>query len=85
MARSVAFCYFETVSIELLFKGKVTCNLPGGDSMKFSPSVKETHLNEGTAAPQFVLPDQHGRRHSLQDYRGRRVILYFYGRDDTPG
>ncbi len=53
--------------------------------MKFSPSVKETHLNEGTAAPQFVLPDQHGRRHSLQDYRGRRVILYFYGRDDTPG
>ena len=36
-------------------------------------------------APDFTLADQNGTEHSLSDYRGRRVILYFYPKDDTSG
>ncbi|MGH7877380.1 MAG: thioredoxin-dependent thiol peroxidase [Candidatus Dormibacteraceae bacterium] len=42
-------------------------------------------LEEGDAAPAFSLPDQDGRLVSLSDYLGRRVVVYFYPRDDTPG
>lgn len=42
-------------------------------------------LEIGTAAPDFTLPDQNGNMHSLSDYRGRKVVLYFYPRDNTPG
>ncbi len=36
-------------------------------------------------APTFTLPDQDGNTHSLSDYRGKKVLLYFYPKDDTPG
>ncbi len=36
-------------------------------------------------APQFTLPDQDGVNHTLKDYQGKWVILYFYPKDDTPG
>jgi peroxiredoxin Q/BCP len=36
-------------------------------------------------APTFTLADQDGKTHSLADYRGQWVILYFYPKDDTPG
>ncbi len=36
-------------------------------------------------APDFKLPDQHGKLHSLSDYAGRWLVLYFYPKDDTPG
>jgi peroxiredoxin Q/BCP len=39
----------------------------------------------GQLAPEFSLPDQNGTVHSLSDYRGRWVVLYFYPKDDTPG
>lgn len=39
----------------------------------------------GQAAPAFLLPDQNGKMHSLSDYQGRWVVLYFYPKDDTPG
>ncbi len=39
----------------------------------------------GQKAPAFSLKDQDGRRHSLKDYAGRPVVLYFYPKDDTPG
>ena len=42
-------------------------------------------LQTGTKAPKFTLPDQNGELHSLKDYRGKRVLLYFYPRDNTPG
>jgi peroxiredoxin Q/BCP len=42
-------------------------------------------LQPGDPAPDFTLPDQDGRPVSLSDYRGRRVVVYFYPRDDTPG
>jgi peroxiredoxin Q/BCP len=39
----------------------------------------------GTVAPDFTLPDQDGKTHSLSDYRGQKVILYFYPKDNTVG
>lgn len=42
-------------------------------------------LEIGTKAPDFTLPDQNGVEHSLSDYAGKKVILYFYPRDNTPG
>lgn len=42
-------------------------------------------LREGTKAPDFALPDQNGVIHRLSDYLGRRVVLYFYPKDHTPG
>ena len=42
-------------------------------------------LQPGTKAPDFTLPDQNGTMHSLKDYRGKKVILYFYPNDNTSG
>ena len=42
-------------------------------------------LETGTTAPDFTLPDQNGKNHSLKEYRGKKVILYFYPKDNTPG
>ena len=39
----------------------------------------------GAPAPEFELPDQNGQLHSLEDYRDRWVVLYFYPKDETPG
>ena len=40
---------------------------------------------EGKKAPAFTLQGNDGKKHSLEDYRGKTVVLYFYPRDDTPG
>ncbi len=42
-------------------------------------------LETGTKAPEFSLPDQNGEVHTLEEYKGRKVILYFYPKDNTPG
>ena len=42
-------------------------------------------LEVGTKAPFFTLPDQNGEVHSLSDYAGKKVILYFYPKDNTAG
>ena len=42
-------------------------------------------LETGIKAPEFTLPDQNGEMHNLTDYRGKKVILYFYPKDNTPG
>ena len=40
---------------------------------------------EGQQAPDFNLDGSDGKRHSLTDYKGKTVVLYFYPKDDTPG
>jgi len=40
---------------------------------------------EGKKAPTFNLEGNDGKKHSLEDYRGKTVVLYFYPKDDTPG
>ena len=42
-------------------------------------------LSVGTKAPDFTLPDQNGELRSLADYKGQKVILYFYPKDMTSG
>jgi peroxiredoxin Q/BCP len=42
-------------------------------------------LEQGSVAPDFTLSDQNGKNHSLSEYRGQWVIVYFYPKDLTPG
>ena len=42
-------------------------------------------LETGIKAPEFTLPDQNGQMRSLSDYKGQKVILYFYPKDMTSG
>ena len=42
-------------------------------------------LNIGTKAPEFTLPDQSGELRSLGDFAGKKVVLYFYSKDNTSG
>lgn len=42
-------------------------------------------LPVNSIAPDFTLPDEEGTLRSLHQYRGKRVLLYFYPKDDTPG
>jgi peroxiredoxin Q/BCP len=44
-----------------------------------------THLQPGNAAPDFEGVDQNGKTVRLSDFQGRKVVLYFYPKDDTPG
>jgi len=52
----------------------------------FIPSFAAAdRISAGDPAPGFELADQEGRIHSLEDYRDKWVLLYFYPKDDTPG
>ena len=42
-------------------------------------------LETGTKAPDFSLPDQNGSTVRLSDFQGKKVVLYFYSKDNTPG
>lgn len=42
-------------------------------------------LEKGTKAPLFTLPDKDGNTVSLSDFSGKKVVLYFYPKDNTPG
>ena len=42
-------------------------------------------LNPGAKAPDFSLEDQNGNRHSLSEFKGQKVVLYFYSKDMTSG
>jgi peroxiredoxin Q/BCP len=42
-------------------------------------------IDPGKKAPAFSLKDQTGKTHSLADYAGRPLVIYFYPKDDTPG
>ena len=43
-----------------------------------------THLQIGSKAPEFTGIDQNGSKVSLKDFRGKKLVLYFYPEDDTP-
>ena len=44
-----------------------------------------TTLKPGDAAPDFAATDQHGNEIALRSLKGKKVVLYFYPKDDTPG
>ncbi len=47
--------------------------------------MTEPKLKPGDPAPEFALVDDKGKQVKLADYRGKRVVVYFYPKDDTPG
>ncbi len=47
--------------------------------------MADTYLKVGDTAPEFTLPDKDGNMVSLADFKGKKVILYFYPKDNTPG
>lgn len=56
--------------------------------LKYQYQLKKRRFNMlevGKKAPEFSLPDQNGVIHKLSDYLGKKVILYFYPKDNTPG
>ena len=44
-----------------------------------------SELKEGAKAPDFSLPSTEGKEVSLKEYKGKKIVLYFYPKDDTPG
>lgn len=42
-------------------------------------------LEIGMKAPAFELPDQNGTLHTLEEFKGKKIVLYFYPKDSTPG
>ena len=48
-------------------------------------TTKIAKIKIGSKAPDFELNDQDGKLHKLSDYKGNKIILYFYPKDDTPG
>ena len=42
-------------------------------------------LEKGMKAPDFTLPDKDGKTYSLSDFAGKKLVLYFYPKDSTPG
>jgi thioredoxin-dependent peroxiredoxin len=42
-------------------------------------------LKVGSKAPDFILSDAEGKKVSLSDFKGKKIVLYFYPKDDTPG
>ncbi len=55
-------------------------------SSSLAKSAKQVMMPKmGTLAPDFSLPDSNGTLVSLRSYRGKKVVLYFYPKDDTPG
>lgn len=47
--------------------------------------AKNNELKIGDSAPDFTLQDQNEQEHTLSDYIGKKVVIYFYPKDDTPG
>ena len=56
-----------------------------GGPKQGGPDWPGENLTVGMPAPDFELPSTLGRKVTLQEFRGKRVILYFYPKDDTPG
>ena len=44
-----------------------------------------THLKAGDKAPNFKLPNQNGEKRSLSEFKGQKLVLFFYPKDNTPG
>jgi peroxiredoxin Q/BCP len=42
-------------------------------------------IQEGQAAPEFMLPDADGKKVALKDFKGKNVVVYFYPKDNTSG
>jgi thioredoxin-dependent peroxiredoxin len=72
------------INIKLLFC-TFLCILPACSYIN-NPQQKKVHMvTIGQKAPDFILPDENNNLRSLSDYYGKKVVLYFYPKDSTPG
>jgi len=62
-----------------------TTTTPAGEADMFFKKKPDGLLAVGSPAPDFAVPDQDGKVRKLSDYKGRRVLLWFYPKADTPG
>src|ERR1035437_7469113 len=75
----------------LLHAGVPPSSTCSGSKRRLRPSIQFPRLvgrdliEQGEEAPDFELPDQDGRPVRLSDFRGRRVVVYFYPKADTRG
>tara|TARA_B100000886_G_scaffold51981_1_gene31925 strand:- start:309 stop:467 length:159 start_codon:yes stop_codon:yes gene_type:complete len=51
----------------------------------FKMSLFSSSLKIGENAPDFILNDQDGKQHQLSDYRGKKLVIYFFPKAFTPG
>jgi peroxiredoxin Q/BCP len=58
---------------------------PARNAVLASPPAPEGTLREGDPAPDFRIPNDAGRETGISDFRGRKVVLYFYPEDDESG
>lgn len=65
--------------------GTVTKAAKPKKAVKVVPPASTVELQVGKKAPAFSLPNQDGKVVSLSDFKGKKVVLYFYPKDDTPG
>jgi thioredoxin-dependent peroxiredoxin len=70
-------CRFRRVAVALVVASLVSCAA--------SLSATAAGPEVGAAAPAFKLQDQNGLWHTLEEYRGKWLVLYFYPKDNTPG
>ena len=61
----------------------IGCSNQTNDTKTEAEEAQE--LEVGSKAPEFTLADQKGEMHTLADYKGKNVVLYFYPKDDTGG
>lgn len=67
---------------------QLQCELPPAivaDPQAWSADIVGRMLKPGDKAPEFALVDQQGTEHTLAGFRGRKVLVYFYPKADTPG
>ncbi len=72
MMRTITIAFFAVAAIGVLLAFS-------------SVGIANDTVEIGSAAPEFELQDQNGELHSLEDYRDRWLVLYFYPKDETPG
>ncbi len=63
----------------------ITATLIGAIMFSWSHIARADAPKVGQPAPDFKLPDQNSKVHTLEDFRGKWLALYFYPKDDTPG
>ena len=56
-----------------------------GSYFLFASGEPRIELKIGDEAPNFILEDQDGKKHKLSDYRGEKIVLYYFPKADTPG
>lgn len=66
-------------------KASTRVGTPKKRSNRRAPGVGGPTVEVGMRAPAFTLPGGDGKKHSLADYKGKLIVLYFYPRDHTPG